>query len=209
VIGVCGRGRGAPDSPRLGCPIGSVSYRHNHPGGPRPPPPSTPGQRQSPHHGGKSIPPRKKNKTKQIRGKAWLSPRGRALPGGPDHPAAAAGAAGEARPGGGSEPPPRQPCPPAGRSRRRGIALLSCGPHLPPPRFPEGLRQPPRPPSIHPSLSPSVFPSVRPSRRLRAGPRRGRSEPGSPGPPPAPAARGPWDAAPGAAPSSSSALCSW
>lgn len=40
------------------------------------------------------------------------------------------------------QPPPRQPAQPAGRQRRRSVALLSCSPHSPPPRLPEGLRQP-------------------------------------------------------------------
>lgn len=87
-MGICGRGRGAPDSRRLGCPIGSVSYTHSSPAQRTPLSrhiAGAPGQRQSQRRRGKSVPSREeirgcptsprrgKRSCPRLRRSAWLS----------------------------------------------------------------------------------------------------------------------------------------
>lgn len=178
----------------LGCPIGSMSYRHSllilctplprhTPGIPR----QRPNQQKTGENWGKNVPSREK---KEIRGcstnsspgkrscpgcSARFSSRARALPGSIQHPCEGSG---------GANSPPRQPHQQSGRQPPAGHCPFKLWPHLPPPRLPEGLRQQPPPPSLPPSLHPSVRPSVPPApgeRQLRAGP-RSAEPPGCPCP---------------------------
>lgn len=107
-------------------------------------------------------------------------PGGGLCPGGREHPPTPPRLPGlrgrrGANPGGSRQPPPRKPCPYSGRQPPAERCPFKLWPHLPPPRLPEGLRQPPRPTDL---------PARSRRRQLRAGARRapgwrrGRGEPG-------------------------------
>lgn len=194
-MGICGRGRGAPDSHCLGCPIGSMPYRHSLLILCTPLPRHTPGipgqrpnQQKTGENWGKNVPSREKKRNQGLPYKLLAGRKGAApaaLPGSAPGGGLCPGASSiPARAPGGRIPRPASPTSPTSPtssrdgSRRRGIALLSCGPTC---LLPGSRRGSASSRHLPPSLPPSARPSVRPSLPLPAsgscGPGRGARSP--------------------------------